>query len=1134
MSRYIGSTATVQPTQASAGGVYTLKDQLVYNAREQWPVARDPYFNYTTLLLQGDVPYTRGRSAMTLPLAYNSDASANNFLITPNGDVGPRPFSPYFGGNYSVYFDGTSGQYLNTPSNAAFAVGTGNFTLEAWVYLTGTNFCEVFTTAFGSVPTTATYRLLITTTQKLFYSDGTNSATSTASIALNTWTHVCVVREGTGTNQTKLYINGLQDGATTSSNNLTNSTGYIGRTWDGFIFTGYISNLRLVKGTAVYTSNFTPPTQPLQNITNTSLLTCQSNRFIDNSTANSGSGFTITVNGSPRITDNSPFVSTDFTTGAGYFDGSDYLTAGSASDWTFLNNGSSWTIQFSLYYSGTSAQTILSTNAASASVGFTLGINDTAANELNVVFYRGVGGSFANFRSNAALVLNSWNIIAITFDTSTKTCSFYINGVAQGSSSNTGFAYSSSNPAYTLAIGRFQTASPGGYYTGYISDLKISNNVRTGLTTVPTALFTSDANTSLLTLQTRAPSQNISFLDSSPNEFLITKSGNTTQGTFSPFSPTGWGNYFNGSNAYLNTATSADFAFGTGDFQIEFFFFPQSSTSQRLVYFSVTDQNQITCDTNYNTVYWDGTNLRTIGTATANAWNHVVVAKSSGAVSCWLNGTRTVNALTDSSNTGSNRAVYLGATNTGTERLTGYLSNVKILKGLTTYSGATINVPTAPLAFTANTVLLTCQSNRFLDQTGKTITSTNASVQAFSPFAPQNAVSPLVTGGSGYFDGNGDYLTTPNVTTLNLYNTTNTVECWIYPLSFATNLQIYGTDFDGTYYTIWDITSTTGYPRYFPRNGTVITASSGITLNQWNHVVWGRSGTTVSIWINGTRFANGTISVEDQWGTGVITIGRFNGENRMNGYLSGLRVVKGTDVYGVSNTSITVPTTPPTAIPNTSLLLNFTNGAAVDATGKNNLESVGNAQNSGVQAKWDPLRGGSSILFNPGQTNPLIIPSRQLFNLASGDFTIEAWVYLLSNRTYNFIISKGNAGTREWGVNVGPTELRFYWSTNGSSTGDSIVAGSATLPIGVWMHVAVTRSVNSIRLFKDGNQVGSTGTFTSMYSGTDPVYVGRFMDFTNISHDLDGYLSNLRITKGIARYTTNFNTNLPTGPFPRG
>ena len=68
MSRYIGTAVNTQPTQSSAAGVYTLKDQLVYNTREQWPVGRDPYFNYTTLLLQGDVPYTRGRVIGLRPL----------------------------------------------------------------------------------------------------------------------------------------------------------------------------------------------------------------------------------------------------------------------------------------------------------------------------------------------------------------------------------------------------------------------------------------------------------------------------------------------------------------------------------------------------------------------------------------------------------------------------------------------------------------------------------------------------------------------------------------------------------------------------------------------------------------------------------------------------------------------------------------------------------------------------------------------------------------------------------------------------------------------------------------------------------------------------------------------------------
>ena len=79
------------------------------------------------------------------------------------------------------------------------------------------------------------------------------------------------------------------------------------------------------------------------------------------------------------------------------------------------------------------------------------------------------------------------------------------------------------------------------------------------------------------------------------------------------------------------------------------------------------------------------------------------------------------------------------------------------------------------------------------------------------------------------------------------------------------------------------------------------------------------------------------------------------------------------------------------------------------------------------------------------------------------------------------------------------------------------------------MHIAVTRSGSIIRLFKDGTQVGSTGTFTSMYSGTSPVYVGRFMDYNNISHDLSGYMDDLRITR-YARYTANFTA--PTAALP--
>jgi len=62
--------------------------------------------------------------------------------------------------------------------------------------------------------------------------------------------------------------------------------------------------------------------------------------------------------------------------------------------------------------------------------------------------------------------------------------------------------------------------------------------------------------------------QNNTFLDSSTNNFTITRNGNTTQGSFSPFSQTGWSNYFDGSGDYLQVSTSSTtpFALGSGDF----------------------------------------------------------------------------------------------------------------------------------------------------------------------------------------------------------------------------------------------------------------------------------------------------------------------------------------------------------------------------------------------------------------------------------------------------------------------------------------------------------------------------------------------------------------------------------------
>ncbi|NBR25150.1 MAG: hypothetical protein EBU08_15515 [Micrococcales bacterium] len=141
-------------------------------------------------------------------------------------------------------------------------------------------------------------------------------------------------------------------------------------------------------------------------------------------------------------------------------------------------------------------------------------------------------------------------------------------------------------------------------------------------------------------------------------------------------------------------------------------------------------------------------------------WYHVaVVRNSSNVVSCYWDGS--LKTLT----TGSSSAP--GTTNTPTVVVSvgyrgtpnndlyfnGYISNLRMIAAAM-YSGSSITIPTAPFSPTvANTRFLTCQSNRFAETAaGMAITLTNSpSVQAFSPFAPANAVSPLVTGGSGYF-----------------------------------------------------------------------------------------------------------------------------------------------------------------------------------------------------------------------------------------------------------------------------------------------------------------------------------------------------------------------------------------------
>ena len=212
----------------------------------------------------------------------------------------------------SVDFDGTD-DYLSVASSSDLTFGTGDFTVELWAYpddfgSRGTLYDSrpsggTDGITIGHEVTSGEIRVYMTATS------GSDIVVQSSDFATGQWQHIAVTRES-GT--VRLFINGALKDTETRTTDLDNTNavniGYKTYTSSSYsYFDGKISNLRVVKGTAVYTSAFTTPTGPLTNITNIKLLCCN-NSSTTGSTITPG---TITANSSPTASTLSPFDWTD-------------------------------------------------------------------------------------------------------------------------------------------------------------------------------------------------------------------------------------------------------------------------------------------------------------------------------------------------------------------------------------------------------------------------------------------------------------------------------------------------------------------------------------------------------------------------------------------------------------------------------------------------------------------------------------------------------------------------------------------------------------------------------------------------------------------------------------------------------
>ena len=701
------------------------------------------------------------------------------------------------------------------------------------------------------------------------------------------------------------------------------------------------------------------------------------------------------------------------------------------------------------------------------------------------------------------------------------------------------------------------------------------------------------------------------FIDSAANNLTITTNGNPAQGTFSPYASTGWSVLFNGTTDYLRLQPISDLnstAYGgldlgsgnasntNGDFTIEAWIYQTSDNGLNKTIFSNwaagVGSYQFYIRTN-NRLIWQIYTQNSADSAdlaiSLNTWTHVAISRSGTTVRTFINGVlkETQTGVTNSA-AGTASEPSIGATPAGAEFFPGYISNLRITKRIALYTAnftpSTIPLPGYPI--TTNTSwrttperagmsLLACSSNRFSDLSNADLLASSRrgtsninvhgapKITNFVPFAPTSAYTKSRNGGSIYFNGSTDYLTT--AASNNFYFSTEffAIEFWMYPTSNTGNQVIFDT-YANTFSTIGNtggpggmlmyISSISaqdaGAQIYFYNSNTTSNTIGGsnpqvnsftgpsskpIKYNAWNYVKLAYQATSQASNLNQvTGFPTGNSAVG-------LTIGyrrSTNGNTSFTyylGYLSDFKITKYNAAYNTTsyadynadnaNTSSIgyVPLIPFTSNsnyiaaypPNTTFLLNATNAGIIDSTQKNNLITVGAAQLSSTVSKF----GKTSMFFN-GTTDYLSSPTNDFFRMGTGNFTIEFWAYWNA-------VSGTIPGNVLHTVTSGTTGLSIYIISNKIAlsrynVADDLAAVS-TETAGSWNHYAITRNNSIAYIFKNGVLLGSGSVTTNYVQSGLQIGLGA-------GSAVSGYIDELRVTKDLARYTASFTA--PTRQHP--
>ena len=456
------------------------------------------------------------------------DASASNHTITVAGDTTTSTFSPYRHGGYSLKFENSASddnniKFDNTTGSGAVAA-SGEFCVETWVKFTvntvpsGTANARIFASNGSGGNAADNLQLLIEYSGSYIgavtvYSDGFIYRANATSEVINDglWHHLAVTRDSS--NNLRWFIDGTL--ITTIASNTTTfqfEETRLGKRDGGTestCFTGDMRDTRVVIGSSVYESAFTPPTEPLTAITNTYLLVGDLPYIKDESTNNfsihagtysNGSNVLLPKKSPKSLFDNGEYLEADHGASA-YFDGTgDAIHFNAESDFAFGTND--FTIEFWLYPLPQSSQssTLCDFRGTGGNGTYTNIYLDT---DNTLVYYHQTG---ARITSNA-ISDNAWSHVALVRQG--YYVRLFVNGIQEGST------FTNSLTQLVGANGpRFGGYYNSGYdFNGYMSDIRILNG---------TCAYFSNFTPPTSPLTTTPPVFNINVTNSGASAYTLT------------------------------------------------------------------------------------------------------------------------------------------------------------------------------------------------------------------------------------------------------------------------------------------------------------------------------------------------------------------------------------------------------------------------------------------------------------------------------------------------------------------------------------------------------------------------------------------------------------------------------------